>query len=238
MEDRTLGTEIVAIYVGPKRKEFSVHKKLICSRSEYFSKAFKDGLQESEKGVMYLLEEDVTDFDALVNYIYRDTLPMFPCEISAKTVPPVNDYLNLCLLPLFLMAERFCLETLANKVMDAIQDVQLKQGIIFGRKILRCIYGRTREDSKLRSYAAICIVRNLMVIGGENNEKSRKTLSEFAAATPDFASDFVYLLGKHAQAFRKKPAADPQVRNEEKGFGKCYFHTHKKGEKCHLDEDQ
>lgn len=77
--NRTLGTEIVTIYVGPKRKSFSIHKKLLCSRSEYFDKAFNGGFKESD-GTMYLPEDDPEAFDALVVYIYQNRLLNFPSE--------------------------------------------------------------------------------------------------------------------------------------------------------------
>lgn len=44
-----LGTEIVTIYVGPKRKEFKIHKKLICGSADYFGKAFNGDFKEARE---------------------------------------------------------------------------------------------------------------------------------------------------------------------------------------------
>lgn len=41
-----LGTEMVTIYVGPKRKEFKIHKELICGSADYFEKAFNGKFKE------------------------------------------------------------------------------------------------------------------------------------------------------------------------------------------------
>jgi hypothetical protein len=42
-----LGNEMVTIYVGPKRKEFTIHKKLICGSAGYFEKAFDGKFKEA-----------------------------------------------------------------------------------------------------------------------------------------------------------------------------------------------
>jgi hypothetical protein len=47
-----MGTEIVTIYVGLKRKAFAMYKKLICDRSSYFSKAFNGGFKETERVIV------------------------------------------------------------------------------------------------------------------------------------------------------------------------------------------
>jgi hypothetical protein len=82
-----LGTQIVTIHVGSKRKAFAVHKKLICDRSEFFDKAFNSGFKESE-GFMYLLGDDPTAFNLLINFIYQDRLPNFT---SSKPVTDVKE---------------------------------------------------------------------------------------------------------------------------------------------------
>ena len=44
-----LGNKMVTIYVGPKRKEFKIHKKLICGSADYFEKAFNGDFKEGRE---------------------------------------------------------------------------------------------------------------------------------------------------------------------------------------------
>jgi hypothetical protein len=62
--------------------------------------------------------------------------------------------------------------------------------------------------------------------------------TRLASDLPEFAQDYVALLRKHRDQLRDCDPSDPQIRNVEKGFGRCYFHTHRKGEKCHLEKDE
>jgi BTB/POZ domain len=49
---RLLTDEIVALYVGPKRKAYYVHKALLCNRSSYFRAVFRDNVQFREGAEM------------------------------------------------------------------------------------------------------------------------------------------------------------------------------------------
>jgi hypothetical protein len=72
---RALGDEIVTLYVGKKRKKFTLHKKLLCDRRKYFSKAFRGRFQEAQSGKMHLPEDDPDTVFDLVDYLYRGTVP-------------------------------------------------------------------------------------------------------------------------------------------------------------------
>jgi hypothetical protein len=51
-----LGEETVIITVGShERKNFVVHKQLLCDTSEFFAKAFKGGFKEAEQGFIEML---------------------------------------------------------------------------------------------------------------------------------------------------------------------------------------
>ncbi|PMD39649.1 hypothetical protein L207DRAFT_583511 [Hyaloscypha variabilis F] len=225
-----LGTEIVTIHVGPKRKPFTLHKKLICDRSEFFAKAFNGQFQEAEV-VMYLVEEDTVAFDSFISYLYQDRLPQF----SSTTKCTANEFPEQKLYPLFFLAEKVCCNELANKVMDAIQDFGLLNEVIPGNESTTMIYENTHEESKLRSY---CILMGLYnwIKSMENDDKDCvESTAHLARALPDFAGDFIELQFKYRDRFQKGNVADAQVRNDEEGFGRCFFHTHAKGEVCHLE---
>ncbi|KAE9381258.1 hypothetical protein N431DRAFT_440138 [Stipitochalara longipes BDJ] len=73
-----LGHEFVTLYVGSKRKKFKVHKKLLCDRSLFFSKAFNGSFKEAQDGVMYLPEDNADVVCSLVDFLYRGTIPAIP----------------------------------------------------------------------------------------------------------------------------------------------------------------
>jgi hypothetical protein len=129
---------------------------LICDRSDYFSKAFTGGFREADKGVMHLPKDDSQTFDSFINFIYRGTAPKF---IKGEDLPiedAVMCYTIKKLIPLFFLAEKFCINELSNKVMDTIQDIPLEHGKVPGETTIKQIYNNTRENSKLRLYGTLC----------------------------------------------------------------------------------
>lgn len=226
--NRTLGTDIVTIYVGLKQKMLSAHKRLICDRSDYFSKAF-NGKFEEAKGTMYLPDEDIDAFDSFITYLYQDRLPRF----LSTAGPDENDFEAEKLYPLFVPAEKFCMNELANKVMDAIQDSGHQHETIPGPPSIGCIYKNTHETSKLRIY---CVLMRLYDLHASTDAEQSNETADLASDLPEFASDLIKLQFKYKHRFQKGNVADAQVRDDQEGFGRCFFHTHAKGETCHLDD--
>ncbi|KAG4424731.1 hypothetical protein IFR04_002079 [Cadophora malorum] len=64
----SLGAEVVTIYVGttPNPKKFTVHKKLICDKVDFFRKAFMGGFKENQ-GKMELPEEKSAGFGDFID---------------------------------------------------------------------------------------------------------------------------------------------------------------------------
>ncbi|EKD17297.1 hypothetical protein MBM_04874 [Drepanopeziza brunnea f. sp. 'multigermtubi' MB_m1] len=69
LDSKIPGTEIVKIYVGLEKKLFSIYKESICAKSDFFKKAFKGNLQQSN-GVMYMPEEHISAFKTLMVFLY------------------------------------------------------------------------------------------------------------------------------------------------------------------------
>jgi hypothetical protein len=70
-----MGSEIVSVFVGKKRKEFNVHKKLICKASKFFNDAFTGTFKEGQDNKMYMPEDDPDVFACFVDWLYRNPLP-------------------------------------------------------------------------------------------------------------------------------------------------------------------
>jgi hypothetical protein len=188
---------------------------------------------------MYLPEDDSEAFDSFIVFIYRDTLPKFVADKDPLIKEDVGWHAMEKLAPLFYLAEKYCMKELANKVMDAFQDLQLRHQTIPNVSLMTEIYNNTRDRSKLPQYGTLCALYCTMTdTSGEDWSEDAADYTELAATLSEFATDYIMLLRKHRALLPYKDPAEPQIRNNEGGFGKFYFHTHRKGEKCHLDEDE
>jgi hypothetical protein len=186
---------------------------------------------------MYLPEDHSETFDSFIDFIYRGTLPKFVIDENPPPDHAVSAFTIEKLAPLFYLAEKYCMNELTNKVMDAIQDHELKYEVMPGEDLMREIYNNTRDKSKLRLYATLLALYSTMTdTPGEDWSKDTPNYTKIATALPRFAADYIMLLRKHRALLPYGYPSDPQIRNDTEGFGKCYFHTHWKREICHLDE--
>ncbi|EKD17298.1 hypothetical protein MBM_04875 [Drepanopeziza brunnea f. sp. 'multigermtubi' MB_m1] len=237
-----MGTEIVTIYVGPKRKPFVLHKKLLCDRSEFFSKALNGGFKESAEGIMYLPEDDADVFEVTNMFIYQDALPAFPSDKYPATAAGTRTFINVVLFQQFAFASKICFDYLANRVMDMIQDVQREQTRFPVLPMIAFAYQNTSEKSKLRIY---CVLMCLLMVNWRakgvsinvTHQDQGKALGEVVQRHPDFGSDYLEYEWKYVQMFRegKLRVLNILKRTDEGGLGRCFFHSHLKNSTCHLD---
>jgi hypothetical protein len=106
---------MVTIYVGPERKDFFIHKKLLCESAQFFNGALTRDFEEAQKGEIEMLEDSPGAFSLYVNWIYRTTLP------TGNTEEHLHN-----LYDLYILAEKLCLVELKDKTMDSIQDMAKK----------------------------------------------------------------------------------------------------------------
>lgn len=229
---------MVNLLVGPKRKEFTIHKKLLMERSDYFAKAFGSGFKEAKDNSMHLPEDDSDAVDMLVNYVYRNQLPPFSPGESDTDLEESEGYVDK-LYQLVFLAEKLCMNELANMAMDQIQDIQYKTEKTTHNTKFEDIYSRTCTSSKLRLYVTAMVVYNTRTASATLSEKEKEEMEAYAEVVkqiPDFASDLVKFEWRYNYRFEDGVVADAQVRDSETGFGRCFLHTHAEGETCHLDK--
>ncbi|KAJ5032331.1 uncharacterized protein L3040_008938 [Drepanopeziza brunnea f. sp. 'multigermtubi'] len=106
-----LGTELVHIYVGKKRKHYAVHKKLICEKSEYFNAVFTGSFREND-GEMSLEEVNAEVLRLFVDWLYSS-------RVSQQDT--AEHLLNL--FNLYIFAGKICDSNLSNRTMDAIRQI-------------------------------------------------------------------------------------------------------------------
>src|SRR5258707_183269 len=69
-----VGSEMVDLYVGPKKKHFRVHKALLCHKIPYFAGMFKSGFKEATENSANFPEDTPSTFDILSEWLYTGSL--------------------------------------------------------------------------------------------------------------------------------------------------------------------
>ena len=71
-----MGPETVTLIVGKKRKEYVVHKKLLCDSCKYFKDAFDGRIKEGNLGTMYMPEDDADVVAMFIEWLYKSHFPL------------------------------------------------------------------------------------------------------------------------------------------------------------------
>lgn len=135
LERSDFGTDIITIYVGEKRKEFIIHKKLACETSEFFQAAFSGKFEEGKSNTMHMPEDHPGAFELFVKWVYRDAIP----------VADTRSHLN-SLYYLYFLADKLCLSTLKDMTIDAIQDMAIKHDLkdeLFSKDLVKAVIANT-----------------------------------------------------------------------------------------------
>ncbi|KAH6671058.1 hypothetical protein B0J14DRAFT_484955, partial [Halenospora varia] len=220
---RTLGTELVTVHVGAKRKTFAVHKNLLCDTSTFFRNAFDGPFKEGADGVMYMPEDDPTIFELFVNWLYRDTLPEMPKEEFKEQI-----------LSLSVLADKICSTRLSNSIVDYVQDSFRKEDLFFTDDSLVEIYSQTPDSSKLRQFAILTRIALSYSVEQSLPAEIYVGCTEQAASMvksaknhPEIPMDYMALQIGYGHLLRgnaERGAKDPRIRGGEKGFERCFFH--------------
>ncbi|KAI9640787.1 hypothetical protein NHQ30_010627 [Ciborinia camelliae] len=231
----TLGKEFVNLIVGPTRKEFTVHKKLICDSCDYFRRAFSSSFLEGVEGKIYLVEDSVDAVDLFVQWLYRR-------EISnEKTHAQFNT-----LIKLYLMSEKWCFYELGNIAISVIQEYfwisEYKPSYVnhLLPDVVSYIWSLTEDNSPLRK---LCIQRLAWVYCDEkkfNIIPGSDGLEQLWIACKDHSSFFNDFFEYHQKFKMKSRPPNPGSRVQLRLYGHqytyavkpCKFHRHNKGEKC------
>lgn len=203
---------------------------MICSKSEFFSKAFNGGFKEALENSIYLEEDEADTVDCFIVWLYSNNLPAYPSTRFPERDSSAHEVVNL-LVDCFCFAEaKFCTNEFKNGIMDRIQDTEYKHWWGRSESGIAGIYEKTYEKSKLRCYLAVTAAWTLSQY--DCNPEERAMYAKLCSDLPDFAMDLLEV----QHTYRAKSYLDPYGRfgrvKEWEDFETCSFHTHAEGEKC------
>ncbi|KAL8741912.1 MAG: hypothetical protein Q9190_005536 [Brigantiaea leucoxantha] len=159
-----LTNDMVSIIVGPKRKDFHIHRDLLINRSPFFasllSPASPDTKTSSSSGGPIYLDVDANAFALFIDWLYKDKLsgptyaPFLPQPPSTSpTIDPEHVFKIHILINLYLMAHQWRFPDLKNQVVDKIRDFNSKSRVVMHVEHVKKIYRGTEKGAMLRVYA-------------------------------------------------------------------------------------
>lgn len=110
-----LGFDMVVIHVGPSRKKYHVHKKILCDKVDYFHKMFNNGFTETLDQAATLLEVNSDTFDLFLEWVYGGDFQPLDMTKNTPYSGPIVD-----LIRLYGFAESICLSELQDLVATSV----------------------------------------------------------------------------------------------------------------------
>ncbi|KAM0799296.1 hypothetical protein BDR22DRAFT_856065 [Usnea florida] len=137
---------IVQIKVGPQKRLFNMHKRLLCNTSAFFEAALNGNFKESKTQTIEMAEDDADVFHCFQYWAYTGVIDREPrdhSEISWRT-----------LIDLYIFAEVRCIPALQNSAMNVLirkHESSPRAPI----EEYRYIYENTAKSSPLRKFLAM-----------------------------------------------------------------------------------
>ncbi|KAI4122341.1 MAG: hypothetical protein LQ347_006536, partial [Umbilicaria vellea] len=204
----------VDIYVGNKRKHFAVQKKLVCSRSTYFDKAFNGAFKEGHEGAIYLPDDSPDTVEAFIAWLYRGTLQQGPLDSNTQAEKAVIHYVQL-----YLFAEKYGIESLQNQSTDGLLDALSTSTVFFNAPGAQCAYDQSPAHSPFRRLVARCVAYE---IARHDSPVDDNLIDEYCSLEGDFMVDLITLFRNVNHSGVTNPLAQ----------SKCDFHVHSDGARC------
>lgn len=144
---------IIKIYVGPKRKEYQVHRGLL-ALNEYWRTYLASKLAEDSE-IVHLPQQRAKTWDLFVNWLYRGSLKDICVENEDAAKKQAIQYIVL-----YTSAEKWAMPALQNKIMDKLHAWTPSIWHWFDDDVTRHAYKATPRDSPLRSYLVDCFLKD------------------------------------------------------------------------------
>ena len=210
MLSRVLTSDMVDIFVGPKRKKFHLHRELLCDRSDYFNAAFQGSFAESTSNELFLPDDDDEAFEFFVNWLYGATLRI-------NTVGQLHNYLALLVL-----SEKILVEHLQNLTVDLIRAYYRTTGDCVRARDVIFVNEQTGSAQLVYLMADILAQQALQEHGdGSKVKPLTKDLEKLILAGGALARSVVYYMMPY---FGQSP--ETRVRERLAVGVSCFYHRH------------
>ncbi|KAL8754161.1 MAG: hypothetical protein Q9184_005198 [Pyrenodesmia sp. 2 TL-2023] len=226
-----LSSPMVNIYVGSKRKQYHIHRALLCSTSAVFKAHFGGVETKDPVNDMYLPNHDPRAFEMFVSFLYRKSFPeILPLEAASssnsQSLKPADVHrANLdALLNLYFMSSDWALPDLQNATLDHISRYVKKTAYLFRFDQIKSIYERTNTSkAPLRRFAVDHFVHSVM----KKSIPAKIRQTYLRSRITDDNSAFLFEVIEAMISAKKYPTpADPFTKEC------CEYHEHPKGERC------
>ena len=209
---------IITIYVGPKRKEYQVHRGLLASH-EYWRK-YLDSKSGEECQIVHLPEQHPDIWDLFINWLYRGSLKDINVE---KVVVAVNQARQYILL--YTCAEEWAIPALQNKTMDKLHAWTTPIWYWFPSYSVRHVYEDTPKGSPLRSYLVDSFLAesSCLEANAENGRWAARLKSQLDHGNQGFVLECMEALMQLTPKLKLRAPARKSA---------CTYHKHEDGKKC------
>lgn len=188
------------IYVGPERKQFTVHEDLLCDRLAFFKAAFTGRFKEGRDKCMDMPEDDPAAFAALVSWVYSGSLECgCDSESQDSIINESEDELLWC--SLWVLADKINCDSLANAAIHTLRNClyyreHREQKIC--AKTIEFVYSNTMENSALRNVIVEEFVERYFTLSSTPELKAK--LLEEMATVNKFGVQVLEMVEQHVKS--------------------------------------
>jgi hypothetical protein len=228
---------MVDIIIGPTRKAFKVHKKLLCTKITHFQRLFKSGMIEYQTSTITMPEANESAFTLLIGWVYTNAIPettrprldALPMEINEQLVARMK---------LYFLAEELLITDLLDATMNSISHAYARLGTwdllvpAANLDLAVLCFENTKPSSPLRLFMARSVQCGIHV-GHFTNEAIVRAFAQ----SPDLLDAFITEIRinsdvEYASNLRFSGRLDF---HSAMTFEDCEYHTHDDGPVCPLD---
>lgn len=216
---RLLSGPTVDIFVGSQRRQWTLHRNLLCHYSSYFEAEFQGHevprAKKSGENRLDLPEDDPRGFALLVKWLYQGELE----DISGMNDEEKYEYAVACH-KLYLLCNRFYMLPLKNVAIDQYRRALHEAQLVPDADEINQIYRASPPGSPFRSLMTKIAARQIM---DPEVDKDAETYRECFDNNPDFAVEMVNAV-RHLSGgmLFDDPTEDIA----------CEYHDHSDGQDC------
>ena len=126
--------------MGPKKRVFKIHKRLLCDSFQYFKATFEGHFKEGNEQLLELLDEDVSVFEQFQLWTYSGTISLAGSEVTEN---------QKILLGLYVFGDKRGITQLQNDAIDYFID-NVCENHVLSRSLTSWAYENTAPTSPLR----------------------------------------------------------------------------------------